>query len=125
MQENTNKPTDQLAKSVIQLTEKLLINLYMRWLDEKGYEDFSDYENVMRSKVIKVKDVSFLRGTQRPFGFQFQTSEGTYHFTIKKNGNQLHIELLSIPPLINIKQFLNSSPTENNSSPQLKQKKKR
>lgn len=125
MQENTNKPTDQLAKSVIQLTQQLLINLYMRWLDEKGYEDFSDFENVMRSKVTKVKGVSFLRGTQRPFGFQFQTSEGIYHFTIKKKGYQLHIKLLSTPNLPNIKQFLNSLHFENNSSPQLKQKKKR
>ena len=45
--------------------EILLANLHDRWQDEKDYEDFKEYADVMRKKVGE----QFVRGTKRPFGF--------------------------------------------------------
>ena len=47
-------------------------NLYGRWLDEREYEDFADYEAVMKKAVGEIKGVTFVKGNKRPFGFTIQ-----------------------------------------------------
>jgi hypothetical protein len=43
-----------------------LDNLRNRWLDEHEYEDWKDYEKVMRSFLPA--EVRFIRSTKRPIG---------------------------------------------------------
>jgi Fe-S oxidoreductase len=48
----------------------LLGRLYDRWMDERGYESFKDYTEVMRKAAVKTfPGATFVKGTQRPFGF--------------------------------------------------------
>jgi len=42
-----------------------LARLDERWADERGYEDFAEYEKAMRG----LTDHEFIRATKRPFGF--------------------------------------------------------
>lgn len=53
------------------------INLYGRWQDEKEYEDFNDYVKVMQTSVEKVVGkITNVKGTKKPFGLKFTTSDG-------------------------------------------------
>ena len=62
-----------IAKSIYEAFPiNTLGNLYGRWLDEREYEDFADYEAVMKKTVGNVKGVTFVKGNKRPFGFTIQ-----------------------------------------------------
>jgi hypothetical protein len=50
---------------------KTLISLYSRWLDECQYEDFKEYEAVMKAKLEENPGISFIKGSKRPFGCTF------------------------------------------------------
>ena len=55
------------------LTDKFfqfLGDLYSRYQDEKNYEDFKDYETVMKKNLPET--AGFIKGTIRPFGFQMR-----------------------------------------------------
>lgn len=62
--------------------------LHDRWQDEREYEDWSQYEAVVRGWCEKVQNskVKFLRGTSRPFKFYFECGDWRYevHVTIKR-----------------------------------------
>ncbi len=61
----------KLKKAIAPLSKKStwdkLDYLYRRWGDEKEYEDFKDYEMVMRRLVQS--PIKFIKATKRPFGF--------------------------------------------------------
>jgi len=67
-----------------------LDSLKQRWADEYKYEDFSEYESVMR-KLIVSPNVEFVKGTKRPFGFQAQVFGITISFGVKYSGNTMSI----------------------------------
>lgn len=46
--------------------------LYARWLDERKYEDFADYEKEMR-KIFP--DLNIVKCHKRPFGFTVRLSD--------------------------------------------------
>ena len=50
------------------------INLKYRWEDEKMYENFNDYVEVMIQSIRKEtnKDVKLINGTKRLFGVNFE-----------------------------------------------------
>ena len=66
----------------------LFVNLYMRWQDEKEYEDFNEYAEVMACHVENViGDITDVKGTQRPFGIKFTHNNKKLHLTLKmQNG---------------------------------------
>ncbi len=58
--------------------QKSFIRLYERWQDEKEYENWKDYEKYLlilfhlTLRKNKIKDVSFLKATKKPFGMTFE-----------------------------------------------------
>ncbi len=75
---------DKVRTAVIALYESMteqMIYLYSRWQDEKEYEDIADYGNAMKGNLPKW--ATFVKVTERPFGFKFKTEDGRlYSFTI-------------------------------------------
>lgn len=66
--------TEQQCKQIVSPMKETLLRLHMRWLDEKEYEDFADYEKVMREKFDSLPadyGVTFVKGSKRPFGLVF------------------------------------------------------
>lgn len=64
---------------------ELVANLYCRWMDEKEYEEFADYEAVLK-KEVESRGAKFINGTKRPFGFICTIDEVHYHLTINAKG---------------------------------------
>lgn len=69
-------------------------DLYGRWLDEREYEDFNDYQDAA-SRIVSNMGLEFkVKLTRRPFGIKFRVpyefSTGRvrmteFHFLVKKN----------------------------------------
>ena len=67
-------------------------NLYMRWQDEKYYENINDYGNVMLTAIknlAKEVNVNLIATTQKPFGIKTTINGKILHFFVKKKGNYL------------------------------------
>lgn len=54
--------------------EETIVNLWMRWQDEKGHEDIRSYDVAVKETVEKYGGFEFIRFTQRPFGIRFKVS---------------------------------------------------
>ena len=83
-------------KVVIKVSKNILINLYTRWCDEKEYEDFNDYEKLLKSyfnKHLKKKGINFIKGIKSPFGALF-IIEG-YKFKLGINSKRISIKHIS------------------------------
>ena len=59
----------------------VLANLYGRWRDEGQYEDFADYEKVIKKAFVALKVGSFIAGSKRPFGFRWEGKDGYTRLT--------------------------------------------
>ena len=57
--------------------------LYDRWQDEKEYEDFDNYVDVMKSYVTQ--DIEFVSASKRPFGFKFREKVSGDNYIISVN----------------------------------------
>lgn len=68
-----------------------LVNLYDRWEDEKMYEDWKDYERVMKNLVETCGGVENpkVKGTKRPFGVKIEYDGYVVHIFVKIEGNYL------------------------------------
>ena len=64
------------------------INLKYRWEDEKMYENFNDYAEVMIQSIKEEtkKDVKLIKGTKRPFGVSFEIEGLKFNLFLKTNG---------------------------------------
>lgn len=70
----------------------LLDNLKQRWMDEKEYEDWSDYENVLKKSLPEECQKDFIKGTKRPFGFIASVDKNRkVKISIKYKGNKITI----------------------------------
>jgi hypothetical protein len=77
----TVKPMNEMTKDKINIIfnkmSDTLGNLYGRWLDERKYEDFKDYSNLIKETFNKIKSENyannafFVKANKRPFGFTF------------------------------------------------------
>lgn len=74
--------TKTVAEQVFNALENTMTYLYGRWLDESAYEDFADYEKVMKREIEKIQGAEFLKGTKRPFGCHFKVGEKIYEYTV-------------------------------------------
>lgn len=54
--------------TILDAAQDKLQYLACRWMDEKEYEDFADYEKEMKKLVSG--SFSFMSGTKSPFGFR-------------------------------------------------------
>lgn len=63
------------------------INLKSRWEDEKSYENFDDYANVMIRAIKQEtnKDIKLIKGTKRPFGVSFEIEGLKFNLFLKIN----------------------------------------
>ena len=50
-----------------------IANLSFRWKDEKEYEDFNEYNKVLKESLdsLKLDGVKFVKAIKRPFGITF------------------------------------------------------
>ena len=63
-----------------------LFNLHERWLDERKYEDFKDYEEVMKKSIEDIEGVKFIKGSKRPFGFIVSIGDANVKVYLKNKG---------------------------------------
>ena len=68
-----------------------LLNLSDRWTAEKEYEDFNDYEDVMKSAFVGV--VAVIKATKRPFGFTAMVDTTKLHFFLKRKGGYVSLNV--------------------------------
>ena len=77
--------------SLCEVVDNLMPYLYSRWQDEKGHEDFKDYENLMRLAVEKVEGATFVQGYNYPFfGFIFKIAETDLTYSVEEKGDNLY-----------------------------------
>jgi len=55
------------------------VNLYSRWQDEQEYEDFADYEKVIKEKIT---ELPIKVATKRPFGIKYDYEGFEIHIRI-------------------------------------------
>lgn len=77
-----------IAAHIFKAMQTTMENLYGRWLDEREYEDFAEYEKVMRDVLASnitaafAPYCKFTKGTKRPFGFVVQIGSHSISFSI-------------------------------------------
>lgn len=83
-----------IANQLHAATADLLDHLYWRWQDEYGYEDFADYENVMRKKVasLNIPGVEFVAASESPFGYTAKKYDCEIRAT--HDGNYIHVRVI-------------------------------
>lgn len=60
-------------EEIVKEWDSKMIPLFLRWLDEKKYEPFEDYESFMKNMVNEDYDgITFIKGSKDPFGFFFK-----------------------------------------------------
>ncbi|RLI48952.1 MAG: hypothetical protein DRP09_21050 [Candidatus Thorarchaeota archaeon] len=69
-----NEITKSITNTIMENMEKTLVYLYCRWQDEKEYEDWQDYVDIMKKDLKEkagVSNVFFVKASKRPFGLTF------------------------------------------------------
>jgi hypothetical protein len=64
-----------------------LNDLYLRWRDEREYEDFGTYRAYMQHMVHLEPDLQFVSLTQSPFKLQYRTTAGERRWAKATNRN--------------------------------------
>ena len=75
------KAAHETASKVNDKMGNTLASLYVRWQDEGKYEDFSQYEAVMKKRFSTIKAGTFIAGSKRPFGFRWKGKDGHTRLT--------------------------------------------
>ena len=82
----------KVRTAVYQATGDTIAELWNRWQDEKEYEDFADYQKVLKNRFEKanVENATFIKATKRPFGIQYLINDvQTVQLFVKRKGNNL------------------------------------
>lgn len=76
----------------------VMYNLAVRWIDEKGFEDFNTFTHIMANKVKEElgDEITNVKGTQRPFGLKFQYDGVNYHLFLKNERNYVRLSLKKV-----------------------------
>ena len=82
-----NAEFHQVASGFFKASIDYGVNLYMRWQCEKEYEDFADYAAAFKNHTREYceengVEIQFVKGTKRPFGFQFKVGTNKYQFKV-------------------------------------------
>lgn len=82
----TNEEIQAQFTSTLRAIKDTLDYLECRWQDEREYEDFAEYQKVLKTK-IEEQGYAFVKATKRPFGVVAKSSTGhEVHFFAKANG---------------------------------------
>lgn len=80
-------PITQKAKHFFDEASGTMVGLWARWLDEKEYEDISDYAKPLES-FAAAAGVKVLRMTKEPFGCIYSVDEREYTMMVRN----MHVE---------------------------------
>lgn len=83
MTPTTTENRDRITK-MFEGMQDLLSNLYVRWLDEKEYEDINDYKKVVDAELKKYS-MEVTKMNKRPFGFNFTIGNDAVYQIIMKS----------------------------------------
>jgi len=65
---------------------EFIFSLQDRWQEEKEYEDWAEYEKVMKKEFKDLFPMcSFCRAFNKPFGFSFEIPNTIYQYKVKGN----------------------------------------
>lgn len=67
----------------------LVSNLYNRWLDERGHEDFAKYQKSAKSAVELHRGLVYLNLRQRPFELTVTDDKAEVTFFLKRTSRNL------------------------------------
>jgi len=84
---------DELQRRFKPIMQKLEY-LHDRWQDEKEYENWTDYVDVMRK--LTPPETEFVKATKRPFGFEVKTKSGG-GFSFFASARQAGFNILNAP----------------------------
>jgi len=73
--------TDKKADKIFVALKNTMFNLYGRWMDEREYENITEYQVVIDKKLVDF-GVKIERMTKRPFGFTFILDGVTYQIKV-------------------------------------------
>lgn len=68
--------------------------LWSRWQDEKEYEDFGEYEKVLRTLVPE--GFTFVKSSKRPFGMR--VSYSGIHAVVTVTGRSIGWKIVQVTP---------------------------
>ena len=82
------KKATEVTKTIAKEIIDYIGYLYCRWLDEKEYEDFADYQTALIKKFIEVAAThNFIttnhRVSKRPFGIEFVINGFKFQISVK------------------------------------------
>lgn len=70
-------------EEIMKVLDSKMVPLFLRWLDEKKYEPFEDYESFMKNMVNENYDgITFIKGSKDPFGFFFKMNDTDYIYKV-------------------------------------------
>ena len=75
----------QVTEALLEKHILFLTGLYDRWCCEKKYEDFSEYEAVMRAKIP-----GFICGSKKPFGAVVKIEDFPYDVLLFVKSSDVH-----------------------------------
>ena len=70
-------PETQEALDFFEKAVEIITNLYIRWQDEKEYEDINNYQKPLQ-KLADACKVRITKMTKRPFGCQFAVGDKVF-----------------------------------------------
>lgn len=82
-------PTASRAKAehTFEHLQKLMSNLYARWLDEREYEDIAEYGKAVERNLPE--GVTFVKITKRPFGVHLKVDSLVFAIEINSTRYRL------------------------------------
>ena len=86
-----DEKTVAAVKKVMSTVQDAMEYGYMRWQNEKDYEDINDY-SILFEKKLDPLVIKFLKMTKRPFGFKF--TAGGKKFQLAITAKRYYVKLL-------------------------------
>ena len=92
--QNTQIQQTPQAVAFFTQAQQLAENLYVRWQNEKDYEDIADYAKCF-AQIAQDTGCTIVRGTKRPFGVVFAVLNSTRTFQLRVTNTQYSYKRLT------------------------------
>lgn len=89
------KTTEEIIDRMVN-NKRLAQSMYglrQRWEDEKEYEDWAEYEKVLKGWA-EAWGCEFVKGTKRPFGMKVKHNEAQLHYKLKLAAKSFSVEIV-------------------------------
>lgn len=99
-----SEDTKNMVGKIFKGMETCLVNLWCRWQDEKEYEDWADYEKVIKqtfediAQKVGVTGATFIKAVKRPMGAIFEY-EG-WSFQLKMSSRDYDCSARKLPEVV-------------------------